>query len=90
MSLMMSSCWTLRLKRRSALSMDSLSCTLTSAKSGCHLPYLVNNAALTMTGGSPNRVEELNMLRFHLRSANPAPETRQTEILGRTSESRQR
>ena len=33
MSLMMSSCCTFRLKRRSALSIDSPSCNLTSAKS---------------------------------------------------------
>jgi len=90
MSLMMSSCWTLRLKRRSALSMDSLSCTLTSAKSGCHLPCLVNNAVLAMTGDSPDRVEEISVLGFHLRSWSPAPQTRQTEILGLISESRQR
>ena len=39
MSLMMSSCCTLRLKRRNALSIDSLSCTLTSAKLSGHLPW---------------------------------------------------
>ena len=58
MSLMMSSCWTLRLKRRNAPSMDSPSCTLTSATPAAtpfrRLPSAREPAPTTIRGAGGN------------------------------------
>ena len=52
MSLMMSSCWTLRLNRRSALSMDSPSWIFTSAKLDTPFPRDLFLARVVRTPGN--------------------------------------
>ena len=62
MSLMMSSCWTLRLNRRSALSIDSPSCTLTSATRD-HTPFVARWPDDVLENGRMPEYARLSQLR---------------------------